>query len=250
MKCTQKTFLNEHEVAKWPKDGSAPNALRECCVAVPDSENAESEVPGTVGPAQMTSHGDTADVHTVPAWTSAIDPAPEDDTSAPLMWSTLAMKLEEAADLGSRIRVRELEAKVTDNSVAKDELSRELLLKTCGSLKQCFKKVSKSAADEKFQELCAKVKSNGSAGEASSTDVASERLIVPTGRKPLDLFDHKVWTKMEPVTFWCNDCVWGHPRRPVPIDMEAHHEMCMRREELEYSAEEKSTITMFMQLLL
>ena len=157
--------LNEGEVSSWPRDGSVPDSLRECCVAVPETENAESEVPGTVGPAQMSSHGETVDVHTVPPWTSAIDPAPEEDTSAPLMWSTLAMKLEEAADLGSRIRVRELEAKVTEGSVVKDELAREVLLKTCGSLKACFKKLSKSASDEQFEQLCAKVISNSCAGE-------------------------------------------------------------------------------------
>ena len=145
------THKHEEEISRWPKDGSVPDSLRECCVAIPETESAEGEVPGAVGPAQMTSHGETADLHAVPAWTSAIDPAPEDESSVPLMWSTLAMKLEEAADLGSRIRVRELEAKVKDNSVAKDELSRELLLKTCGSLKECFKKLSKSAADEKFE---------------------------------------------------------------------------------------------------
>ena len=232
--------VNEAELAKWPKDGSLPEALRACCVSLPDSEKLEEEVPGTVGPAQMTSESDAADVHVVPPWTSAIDPAPEDDTSAPLMWSTLAMKLEEASDLGSRIRVRELEAKVHESSETKDELSREILLKTCGSLKECFKKLSQSAADEKFEELCAKVTKNESTacdGERAGT--TTKRLIVPTGRKPLDLFDHSVWTKIDPVTFWYNDCVWAHPRRPVPIDMESHHEMCMRREELEYSTEEE-----------
>ena len=62
----------------------------------------------------MTSHGETSDVHVVPPWTSAIDEAAEDDTSAPVMWSTLAAKLEEAADLGSRIKLRETEARVIE----------------------------------------------------------------------------------------------------------------------------------------
>ena len=79
-----------------------------------DSGDSFSEAPGNVGPAQMTSHGETADAHVVPPWTSAIDPAAEDDTSAPIMWSTLSTKLEESADLGSRIKLREAEAWVQD----------------------------------------------------------------------------------------------------------------------------------------
>ena len=125
----------------------------------------------------MNSHGETADLHAVPPWTSAIDPAPEDDTSAPLMWSMLAMKLDEAADLGSRIRVREVEAKVTDGSVARDELSREVLLETCGLLKDCLKKLSKSAADEHFEQLCAKVMSNSSTRDAAMLGKLRERAL-------------------------------------------------------------------------
>ena len=58
----------------------------------------------------MTSHGETADVHAVPPWTAAIDEAAEDDNSAPVLWSTMAAKLEEANNLGSRIKLREAEA--------------------------------------------------------------------------------------------------------------------------------------------
>ena len=130
--------MNEKELASWPRDGSAPASLRECCIAIPASEDELSEAPGTVGPAQMTSHGETADVHVVPPWTSAIDEAAEDDTSAPVLWGTLAAKLDEAADLGSRIMLREAEARVQEGSEAVDEIAREVLLNTCGQLKQCF----------------------------------------------------------------------------------------------------------------
>ena len=149
-------YLDEKELASWPRDGSAPASLRECCIAISTSEAELSEVPGTVGPAQMTSHGETADVHVVPPWTSAIDEAAEDDTSAPVLWGTLAAKLEEAADLGSRIMLREAEARVKEGSEAVDEHSREVLLNTCGQLKQCFKKLNRHAQDARFQELCAR----------------------------------------------------------------------------------------------
>ena len=57
--------------------------------------------------------------------------------------------------------------------------------------------------------------------------------------EPLYIFDHSVWTKMDPVCFWYNDCVWGHPSRPVPLAMAEHHDMCKRKEELEYSMPEE-----------
>ena len=44
---------------------------------------------------------------------------------------------------------------------------------------------------------------------------------------------------MDPVLWWYNDCVWGHPSRPVPLAMADHHDMCMRRVELEYSMTEE-----------
>ena len=138
--------LDEQELGRWPKDGTLPPSLQECCIAVADSGDSLSEAPGDVGPAQMTSHGETADAHVVPPWTSAIDPAAEDDTSAPIMWSTLSTKLEEAADLGSRIKLREAEARVQEGSDAIDGISRELLLKTCGTLNTCFGEAVKGNA--------------------------------------------------------------------------------------------------------
>ena len=130
----------------------------------------------------MTSHGETADVHVVPPWTSAIDEAAEDDTSAPVLWGTLAAKLEEAADLGSRIMLREAEARVKEGSEAVDEMSREVLLNTCGQLKQCFKKLNRHAQDARFQELCARVVSSSSTAAAdpgSSGPTSGSRLVVP-----------------------------------------------------------------------
>ncbi len=45
---------------------------------------------------------------------------------------------------------------------------------------------------------------------------------------------------MDPVCFWYNDCVWGHPSRLQPVAMADFHDMCMRREELEYSTTEEA----------
>ena len=106
-----------------------------------------SEVPGTVGPAQMTSHGETSDVHVVPPWTSAIDEAAEDDKYAPVLRSSLAAKLETAADLGSRSKLRETEARVMEGSDAVDGIGRDIILKTCGQLKTCFKTRPKTVQD-------------------------------------------------------------------------------------------------------
>ena len=129
--------VDEQELAKWPKDGSLPASIRECCIQI---EADASEVPGTIGPASMTSNDDMADAVSVPPWTSAIDPAPEDDTSAAVMGSTLSSKLEMAADLGARIRIHEAEARIENSTDVADEVSRELLLKTCGTLKKSFQR--------------------------------------------------------------------------------------------------------------
>ena len=138
-------YLDEKELASWPRDGSLPASLRDCGIAMSTSEAEHSEVPGAVGPAQMTSHGATADVHVVPPWTSAIDEAAEDDNSAPVLWGTMAAKLEEANNLGSRIKLREAEARVQEGSETVDEIGREVLLNTCSQLKQCFEKLNRRA---------------------------------------------------------------------------------------------------------
>ncbi len=146
-----RALLDEKELASWPRDGSAPASLRDCCIAMSASEAELSEAPGTEGPAQMTSQGESADVHVAPPWTSAIDEAAEDDTYAPVLWSTLAAKLEEAADLGSRIKLREAEARVMEGSHAVDDVSRDVLLNTCGAMQQCFKKRGRHAQDARFE---------------------------------------------------------------------------------------------------
>ena len=253
-------YLNEKELNSWPKDGSPPTSLEECCISLPTSETEHSEVPGTVGPAQMTSHGEIADAQVVPPWTSAIDDAAEDETSAPVLWGTLQAKLEEAENLGSRIKLREVEARVTAESSAVDQVTRDVLLNTCGHLQKCFQKLTTQVQNEKFQELCARVvmDSTTAAADVGQADpsvtteadaglsasrqggvMSTSRLVVPTGSKPLDLFDYRVWTKMDPVCFWYNDCVWGHPQRPQPVALGEFHDMCMRREEHEYSTAEE-----------
>ena len=55
------------------------------------------EAPGTEGTAHMSSAAaNEGEVH-VPPWVSAIDPSPEDDSTVPILWSTLGAKLEEAS---------------------------------------------------------------------------------------------------------------------------------------------------------
>ena len=51
--------------------------------------------------------------------------------------------------------LREAEARVKEGSEAVDEIAREVLLNTCGQLKQCFKKLNRHAQDARFQALCA-----------------------------------------------------------------------------------------------
>ena len=129
--------VDEEELSKWPSDGSVPRSLAECCIAVPECDPAAvTEVPGVQGPAEATSHGQSQDTHDVSPWVSAVDPAPEDDSSAPVLWATLASKLEDATDLGSRIKVNELSARVETSAAIKDEVSRDLLLETCQTLQK------------------------------------------------------------------------------------------------------------------
>ena len=49
-----------------------------------------------------------------------------------------------------------------EGSDAVDEISREVQLKTYADLKQCFKKLSKTMQDARFEDLCARVVRNSS----------------------------------------------------------------------------------------
>ena len=80
--------------------------------------------------------------------------------------------------------------------------SLELLLRTSESLKTCFGKLSRATQYAGFDEFCAPVVvGNTSTASTESPDIGlsalpetqfSKRLVVPTGKKPLDLFDHRV----------------------------------------------------------
>ena len=176
----------------------------------------------------------------------------DDDNSAPMLWAMVAEKLEEATALGDRIKVRELEAKLRGTSVVYDELQRDLLLKTCSALKDSFQRLSRRTKDDRFERSCSRFREGrstcdgaqrASAGISASacaeTPMPSQskmsRLRVPTGTKPLDLFDHRVWTLADPVCFWYGDMCLGDPLRPTPLNIEDFVCMCMRREELQYS---------------
>ena len=154
--------LDEEELKRWPSNGDLPLALAECCIAVP-TEEAATEAPGTMGPARMSSAEDETSEAVVPPWASAVDPCPDDDTSAPILWSTLAAKLDEASDLGQRIKVRELEARVNEAGAVRDDLHREVLLNTCGVLKSSFARLSAKVKDARFEELCRRVLDNADA---------------------------------------------------------------------------------------
>ena len=100
---------------------------------------------------------------------------------------------------------------------------------------------------ENFEALCARVIGQNASDNAEPTHVATaaaaagsaehvdkkQRLVVPTGKQPLSLFDYKVWTMMGPVCFCYGDAAWGHPMRPQPISVQNFVELCCRREGLE-----------------
>ena len=122
----------------------------------------------------------------------------------PMLWSVLGEKLEEAVALGDRIRIQELEAKIRADAETVDELQREVLLTTCTTLKDCFRKLSQPERMENFEALCARVLEQNASDNAEPTHVATaaaaagsaehvdkkQRLVVPTGKQPLSLFDY------------------------------------------------------------
>ena len=241
--------LDEEELRSWPAQPGVPQALLSSMLAVPVPDvDVEDEAPGTVGPAHMTSGHGQHEKAVVPPWVSAWNATAGEENSMPMLWSLLGEKLEEAVALGDGIRVQELEAKIRADAETLDELQREVLLTTCTTLKDCFRKLSQPERMEKFEALCARVIGQNASDNVESGDLADagaaagaaqhadqkKRLVVPTGKHPLSLFDYKVWTMLDPVCFWYGDVAWGHPMRPQPISVQNFVELCCRREELEY----------------
>ena len=232
--------MDEEELSSWKGAYFVPASLRSCCarIEVPSGNDAEDDAPALSGPAQATSGQEEGDRAFAPPYISALGCAEGESEAVPLLWSQLGERLEEAVALGDRIRAQELHARIAGSQHLQDELQREKLLQICVEVKQNAKKLSLQAQQDNFERLCAKILRNESThapGEdAPSHETLSPRLVVPTRRQALSLFDHEVWTKMSPVCFWYGDACWGHPRRPLPLSVAEFVEMLLRREELDY----------------
>ena len=203
------------------------------------------EAAVTMGPAQMVNTLAEGEAAYVPSWVSAFSNDHESAEVVPAQWAMLHEKLQEATDLGDTIRNNEFTAKVAGGKFIEDGVHRNLLLRACQASLESLKKLPEQVKDERFEKLCAKVINQTVDAEfeknAQPQSSTGGRLIVPTGTKPLSLFDWQFWTKFDPVKWWYGDCCWGHPQRPRKYDIPYFVEMCLRREELEYSTAEEET---------
>ena len=206
----------------------------------------QDEAPVTMGPAQMVNTLAEGQAAYVPTWVSAFSNENESGEVVPAQWAILGEKLQEATDLGDTIKNQEFSAKVANGSFIEDTVHRELLIQACAAARESMRKLPEMTKNKQFEKLCAKVVHLQSAADPEE-DVATiagstgARLIVPTGKKPLSFFDWQYWTKFDPVRWWYADCCWGHPGRPTPYDIPYFVEMCLRKEELEYSTESEMT---------
>ena len=88
--------FDEKAVDAWPKDGTPPQVLLECCVQLssedpmhPDTE----EAAVTMGPAQMTNTLAEGQAAYVPTWVSAFSGDDESGEIVPAQWAMLGEKL-------------------------------------------------------------------------------------------------------------------------------------------------------------
>ena len=237
--------FDQKAVDAWPTDGTPPQDLLECCVQLSSEDPMhpdEEEAAVTMGPAQMTNTLTEGQAAYVPTWVSAFSNDDESGEIVPAQWAMLGEKLQEATDLGDTIRNNEFSAKVANGTFIEDTVHRQLLIEACAAAKDTMRKLPESTKSLQFEKLCAKVVHLQNTPEPpekepvpSNAGTTGGRLIVPTGKKPLSFFEWQYWTKFDPVRWWYADCSWGHPGRPTPYDIPWFVDMCMRKEELEYS---------------
>ena len=246
-------------LAKWDlrpgKPPRVPEVVLDTVVAVPTEKG--DAAPRAEGPSDATASGAAEaedaefDAARQQQYISAF--CPEDiplDTEAAAVMEVAALErqLEDLDHAAQRSVAAEVESAIEGGGCLLDEAGRDRVLALCSKVRQTAVRLDRpehlTRLQQSFQRLCGvhvaetelskgcPEKSVEHPGGGGAGRIPS--LNVPRGKKPLSLFDWRIWTQARP-TLWCyGDASNLYPERRVPMLTDEWISCLLCREEMEY----------------
>ena len=213
--------IDADQLTLWLGDEAeaVPRAVLDCVVTVPVGDSG----PGSMrqeGPAQATvGNISCSQDETVFAVEPEAKDFNESQTDVASRVATMLQKLEELDNAGARSVAVEMASLVESDAVLQDHLGRKRILQLCDEIQECCQKLSASEARTKLEgELrdavmgrswwsCPQEQQQASGEGSTATDPGlststgshkAQHLFVGRDKKPLSLFDWKIWTMAKP----------------------------------------------------
>ena len=205
--------INRELLTEWLQDAeeAVPPVVLDCVVTVPVGEDG----PGVMrqeGPADATAdHVQVQQDEAVFAMESQVKDFNEEKTDVSTKIVSLLEKIDALEAAGARSVSVELATLMGDDTTLVDHLGRQRILQLCDEVQETCRKLSAADARRKLElELRDAVMGKSrwllpsespqeELGQADAeSGCAAKHLFVARGKKPLSLFDWKIWTMAKP----------------------------------------------------
>ena len=205
--------INRELLTEWLQDSeeAVPPVVLDCVVTVPVGEDG----PGIMrqeGPAQATAdHCLVQQDETVFALESQVKDFNEDKTDVSSKIVSLLEKIDELEAAGARSVSVELATLMGEDTTLVDHLGRQRILQLCDEVQETCRKLSAADARRKLELelrdavmgtsrwfLPSETSGEDPVQEDADTGYAAKHLFVARGKKPLSLFDWKIWSMAKP----------------------------------------------------
>jgi len=263
------TEINRELLTEW-LDQQVPQPVLDCVVTVPVGEGGPGQMRQE-GPAGATEQRTTPDEEPV---VFAMEPEVSDfnegrnDVCSRIV--TLLQKLEELEAAGARSVAVEMETFVDEQQTLVDHVGRQRILDLCKEIHESCQKLSAGDLRRKLEEelrdavmgksrwflsssssVSSGVATGGTEAAVSGVGVTTEgalptsqvdsnkpgHLVVARGKKPLSLWDWKIWTMARP-RLWRYGDAGNLFERETPLATNEWAASLLLREELEYSMDD------------
>ena len=205
--------INRELLTEWLQDAeeAVPPVVLDCVVTVPVGEDG----PGMMrqeGPADATAeHVQVQQDETVFAMESEVKDFNEEKTDVSSKIVSLLEKIDELESAGARSVSVELATLMGEDTTLVDHLGRQRILQLCDEVQETCRKLSAADARRKLELelrdavmgrsrwlLPSETSNEEPVEEDADSGRAAKHLLVARGKKPLSLFDWKIWTMAKP----------------------------------------------------
>lgn len=197
--------INQEILTEWlaGEDSAVPPVVLDCVVTVPVGQQGPGEMKQQ-GPAEATEgrqeSRDGFEQTTVFAMEPQVSDYNESQNEVATRVATLLSKLEELEQAGARSVALEMESLVEEETTLIDYIGRKRILDLCKEVHESCQKLSGAECRRKLEgELRDAVMGKSRWAQSAAEDQrAVHHLFVARAKKPLSLWDWKIWSMAKP----------------------------------------------------